>query len=70
MSALSGRGRDPDADKQRFMQMASQAASSPREELSRNNPLAVGGLGRSGHGRENGFGALDDFTRLKTVGLT
>lgn len=45
MGALSGKGRDPEADKQRFMDMARQAASSPGQELGRNNPLAVGGLG-------------------------
>lgn len=45
MNAVSGRGRDPEADKQRFMDMARQAASSPGQEIGRNNPLAVGGLG-------------------------
>ena len=45
MNAVSGRGRNPDADKQRFMTMAQQAASSPGQEIGRNNPLAVGGLG-------------------------
>ena len=45
MSAVSGRGRDPEADKQRFMDMARQTASAPGQELARNNPLAVGGLG-------------------------
>ena len=45
MNALGGRGRDPEADKQKFMYLANQAVSSPREEIARNNPLAVGGLG-------------------------
>ena len=45
MNTLSGRGRDPEADKQRFMELARLAVSSPRQQIADNNPLAVGGLG-------------------------
>ena len=59
MSAVSGRGRDPEADKQRFMDMARQTASAPGQELARNNPLAVGGLGaRAGTLLGGGRGAV------------
>ena len=45
MGALGGRGRDPQADKQRFLEVARQAVSNPRQEIASNNPLAIGGLG-------------------------
>ncbi len=45
MGALNDRNRDPQADKDYVMGLARRAVSSPREELSNNNPLAVGGLG-------------------------
>lgn len=49
MSALTGSGRGStggdDGRGERFATMARQAVASPGQELQRNNPLAVGGLG-------------------------
>lgn len=45
MGALSSKGRDPDMDRQRFMETARQAVSNPGQEIKNNNPLAIGGLG-------------------------